>query len=401
MLRPALFQWFRSPKGILLGALLVLALCPEVVWAQRGGGGGGFGGGGGGDFEGDLGAALGARGGRRIRVPLTPEEEARVQELSNSAGELLRNAAPDAASKREALLVEIRKIQNEARLRWETDVPNYKTFAIDQSSSSDAKAFIENIIGNPDGRIRMLQLDNSFLVSGASDQQLAAIQKFLEVVRPPTGDLRIFKLQHASAEGLVVSVAQSVPNVNIAVDQRTNSLIVSANDPSSMEKVLALVRELDQLAVTLDKADSATPGNYKLELVWLTETTNLNPAQTAALRTPDRRLDAAVQELKAAGFRDVMQGGQVRLVTLPDMGFRARSFETLGELAVEGMITISENGKANLHLGGLRVKEADKPGIDVSTSVNLTPGEHLILGIAGTNPENASRRSAFVIRVEK
>lgn len=69
--------------------------------------------------------------------------------------------------------------------------------------------------------------------------------------------MQIIPIKHALAHELAGVVSQSMRvGVNVAVDERTNSLIVSAMDQSQLEQIRVLIEEIDRPAAQREQTDT-------------------------------------------------------------------------------------------------------------------------------------------------
>ncbi len=186
-----------------------------------------------------------------------------------------------------------------------------------------------------------------------------------------------------------------MPDVNVAMDVRTNSLVISADSIESLEMCESLVQRLD------DKPQAEpSKATYKLHLFWLIEAGQAadDQAPSAKSATPDARIVEAVNELEAQGFRNVVQAGHAQIVVRSGGEFRVRSTQSLGELVWEGGITESTVRQVELTLD-IDVQHDSGETTSLMTEVNTQVDHNVVIGIAGVTPQD--RRNAFVIRVEK
>ncbi len=202
---------------------------------------------------------------------------------------------------------------------------------------------------------------------------------------PPERVLQIFPLKYAKAEEmlqLVKALVQEAGTASVAVDQRTNSLVIRGTpalmktvaeliaqfdrpepsppqrqlkvftlmyaDPESVTKLLAKLVESKEARLAADlrtrsivlqappetarivealvlKLDTEVPGPaarpgaaYQVRIVWLAS--GLNPKAEALPAA--KELDPVVKELKRLGIEEVRQVGQMQVNTAPDGQFQ-------------------------------------------------------------------------------
>ena len=113
----------------------------------------------------------------------------------------------------------------------------------------------EDLVGGRQGRVSVTPLvkPNALLLIGWGEA-IAAVKELIAKLDQPVGpntQLRVFRLQHASA-ATVGAAAQEFyggrtglgPSVIVTVDERSNSLVVQAS-PRDLAEVLLLIESLD------------------------------------------------------------------------------------------------------------------------------------------------------------
>ncbi|QDV64973.1 secretin N-terminal domain-containing protein [Crateriforma conspicua] len=145
------------------------------------------------------------------------------------------------------------------RISQETQ-PEIKIIPLTHASSESVASVIlqtsQDLTSGRQGRVSVTPLvkPNALLLIGWGDAVNAIMELTRQLDTPVSADSQsaVFRIQHATAQTVGSTIETFLsgrgtmgPDVNIAVDQRTNSLIVYAS-PRDLQEVAKLVKDLDQ-----------------------------------------------------------------------------------------------------------------------------------------------------------
>ncbi len=150
-------------------------------------------------------------------------------------------------------------IEQLERISQETQ-PEIRVLPLKHASSEAVAAIIEEsneaLVSGRQGRVSVTPLvkPNALLLIGWGDAVTAIVELAQQLDTPVDANTQsaIFRLEHASAQAVSDTIEQFLsgregmgPRASIAIDERTNSLIVYAS-PRDMQEVAKLVKDLDQ-----------------------------------------------------------------------------------------------------------------------------------------------------------
>jgi hypothetical protein len=274
-----------------------------------------------------------------------------------------------------------------------TEVAEIQTFQLRYVDADMAFSVLQTLLADePDVRLAIGD-DNRVIVRG-TQPTLLKIRETLEVLDQAPEDrsvVKVFSLMHSEASRAAELVQQIVGgDVNVAVDVRTNSLVISAPSEVALDKVETLVQILDR------GAEGGRAGiSYNLELFWLIESGDDEEGDSTDAKPVDRRIANAAMELQRHGFVGVKQVGYLSVMVRPGGEFRVRSNESRGQLQMYGELEESGNQQLELKLD-LSISDKNEEIASVMTEFNTRPEHEVVIAIA----RDHDRRSAFVIRVE-
>lgn len=230
----------------------------------------------------------------------------------------------------------------------------------------------------PDVRLTVDPKDNALIAVGSRDAH-AKLKELIETVdvAPDPGaakEVRIFRIANANADELaetLCNMADRYPTTQIAVDARTNSLIVSGTE-EEIEALDDLIEYLDNEA----NGDRQQQSTHQIRVVWLA--TGLEAENTVS--PPD--LAVVVVELSKSGITGLVQVGQVLVCAAPGAEFRLNSAPAFddgtAELMIEGTLEEREGGPhLKLLVSASRVPPANADGPEAATSKGLPGGRRL------------------------
>ena len=277
----------------------------------------------------------------------------------------------------------------------------FTIFHLKNVDAGEVQNVIEVLLGDASG-FRCIAEGKNRLIVAATPKQLDTIQAVLKELDQLRNDevlIKVFALQYTDSSTVALLLQQLVGNVTIAVDARTNS-IVATGSAEDLEVIEAILKRLDmqQRAPRADHFGTFT--SYIFELFWLIEAGDGDDPDAARLRKPDQRIGEAVAELERQGFSEVRQVGHVRVVVKSGGQFRVRSAASLGELEVQGELKQTQEKRLEVLLD-IRISREKSEIASLSTEITTQPDHNVVIGIAGTTPDQPERRSAFVIRVSK
>jgi hypothetical protein len=195
-------------------------------------------------------------------------------------------------------------------------------------------------------------------------------------------ELKIFHLQFIEARNAGATISQVLEgnqNLRLAVDGRTNSLIVSA--PAEQQRQIeALLSELDQRGANTTSDTNALPP-VTVRVIWL-------GSKVQGADVPPG-LEPVVQELGALGITDLSLVGQMMI----NVGDTSKSFGVvcrpqLGDasyqLHFEGIQTDSKDGRPmlNVVIEGHQVANGEEIAniADISATVEAPLNQFIVLG---------------------
>jgi Bacterial type II/III secretion system short domain len=211
--------------------------------------------------------------------------------------------------------------------------------------------------------------------------------------------VEIFPLRYAQVGELIEMLAGMVPDVRIAADTRTNSLV--AQGP---EKSMAEIRSvLERLDVAVSTPRTRLKQNILLEIVWLAEGLSAKDSPYGpAAPAPADDLKPLMKQLEINWrFKNVRQVGRVSVMTLADGEFQVSCSPVFDgnptQMTATGQATVADRDAINLKLklSATGVQVDPRPGspaagepkpklVDLDLTVGARAGTFTVLGVAPT-----------------
>lgn len=278
----------------------------------------------------------------------------------------------------------------------QSDSTRVESFALQRISAKTAAETLKALLTDEPGmRVAADETENRLIVLGNAEQ-LDSVRELLEQLDRPRNDvssIKVFALEHSDAAAAAKVIGQILNDVTLAIDTRSNSLVVSASSEESLDKIELLTQLLDR-----EQQPSRANSSYKIDLFWLIEASDGVPDVEAKTGKPDARIAEAVTELQAQGFKSVVQVGHVHVVVRSSGEFRVSSNESAGYVSWNGKLYEGSDQQLELTLD-LDIEHENGGETELMTEINTHVGHNVVIGITSvTAPRN---RNAFVIRVEK
>lgn len=228
--------------------------------------------------------------------------------------------------------------------------------------------------------------------------------------------VKMFYLKNTSAKQASNLLLAVLPEMALAIDERTNAIVVSGTK-EALASAEALLGELDASPKAAVAADTSQPTarEMQIRIYWLAN--GLAPVEgpgTSSGSQPVVDLQPVVKELENIGIKDLQIVNQTVLRFL-DRPFEAEGSAMLrvGEgsavreypctFEISGSSTAAQGGRIQL---GIRVKTVSpdrekkghtvkEPLVSVNTEVATPPGHFAVLGVSSSH----TLTSAFVIQV--
>jgi hypothetical protein len=242
--------------------------------------------------------------------------------------------------------------------------------------------------------------------------------------RPAPRQLKVFHLERSAARDISTILRQVVgPDepISLAMDERTNTVIVSAPKQETLDVVEALIAKLEQAGAKgpVDPPDryASEPREMRVRVVWLASGPATKPSPDGerheSFSPPPKDLQPVVEELDKLGLGDVVMVSQTVLTASTSGMFRSQG--TVSAPVIDGAHSapceLSING-AGQAADGQRVQlsirvTTEKPDlvlknktnketlVAMETEVATPPGHFVVLGVSPAGPIT----SAFVVQV--
>jgi hypothetical protein len=237
--------------------------------------------------------------------------------------------------------------------------------------------------------------------------------------------IKVFQLRQAAARDIATVLRQVVGTdepISLGIDERTNTVIVSAPKQETLDVVEALVAKLEDAGA---RAPADVPDRYgsepremRVRVVWLASGPGTKPApggeRHESFSAPPKDLQPVVEELEKLGLGDVVMVSQTVLTASTSGNFRSQG-TVWAPVSIEGAhaapCELAINGAGQAAYGeriqlSVRVT-ADKPDlvvrnktnketlVAIETEVATPPGHFVVLGVSPAGPIT----SAFVVQV--
>jgi len=242
--------------------------------------------------------------------------------------------------------------------------------------------------------------EDSILVSGPAEvhQRVKAIIQHLDALRKPdrVAQLRIYALKYAEpheAELLLDSLlSRENEDLRVAVDERTNSVLVAA-PPEQHTTAEALLKALDVPAAA-DHSQAAPETTLRVRVIWLADGFSSDDAPAA------KNLDEVVTELTKLGLEDIRQVGQVMVHTAPNGRFQVGGCPKTDPFSADWRITgklDQQQGTPTLEIEiSANVLPVDAGlSVQLQTDISAPLGHYVVLGVTPVGEYT----SAFVVQV--
>ncbi len=237
---------------------------------------------------------------------------------------------------------------------------------------------------------------NAVLCGIAAGLWLSAATSAVAQEATPQTTLKLYHLKYIDAQeagSVVTQVLKSDDNMRIAVDARTNSLVVSGL-AETLAQIEGLLQSLDQ-----EHVDRATtkPGlpPVQVRIFWLVSSERANPLP--------ERLQPVAAELESLGITDLRLAGQMAV----NVGKANRPFSVSGrqlvdnhpyKLQFDGVLTMGERGVPNLEAsiayGSARDEDDARMG-SIDTAIEAPLNQFVVLGSTDVGLTN----SVFVLQL--
>ncbi len=254
---------------------------------------------------------------------------------------------------------------------------------------------------------------NSLIVSASAQQQeeVEALIEKLDI--PPArdvareGEIRVFALVNAEARDVAEVITTLLgPDEKIAVDERTNSILVQGTQ-GTLLVIDAILTRLDETAARdLKKRGPGT--TFQVRVVWLA-----NGLSDDDAAEPSADLKDVLDPLRLMGVKDLRQVGQVIVNTTPDGQFQVRCSPVLNQrssdLEITGEFdTRQETPTLRIQLSANQTEEVPqtdprrKPStgktktlVDLTTVIAAPLGHYVVLGVAPVE----KMTSVFIVQI--
>ena len=280
-----------------------------------------------------------------------------------------------------------------------------RVFELAHRSAADAGEILYGVFPDQND-LRFVVGGEMRLIVAAKSGMLDRVTEVLEVLDQPEQEradprtVKIMRLSNTEARAAGDLIVQLVPSVEIAVDERTNSLILSTEDESQALTVEAILMKLD--AAEPESVDRSTT-TYQIDLFWMVESSGEDTGEDEPTGlTPDPRLKGVVAELTEQGFQHLQLWGQARVAAKSEAKFRLTSSNTIGYVDASGTLLDANDGQVVVSLNmNVFPHASDKRHAqgELDTEIVTKLDHNVVLGIAGATGDD--RRSAFVVRVER
>lgn len=241
------------------------------------------------------------------------------------------------------------------------------------------------------------------------------IAELLDVIDQPAESQALTKILHPRKSQVtdlakMVSQLPGGERLRVAIDRRTNSLILSGSK-QELEVVEELIETLDSLDGTHEpSAPDEVERDWLVRLVWL-----IDGDDDAGRTLPDdlkTNLQPVLVELKKYGFTKLKLGSQVFVQVTPNGRFDAQGNASLGEqpyrLTLEGELADAKQGSSTLQVS---IAAQEIPAVPVvgrggfagpsganaslTATVRTRPGHFVVLGVTPMKDWS----SVFVLQV--
>lgn len=212
----------------------------------------------------------------------------------------------------------------------------------------------------------------------------------------PPRTIQMFRLANARAAQMVEVLESVVKEGRLAVDERTNSILLMA-DPETTRIVSALVEKLDSQETKAPPAQADRPRSLQVRLIWLV--TGLQDERAP----PAKDLEPVLKELSALGIEGL------RVVSNALVNIRSNEFQLQGTPQLQGPVRLAASGtfrwtanepqptaRVSIQVQSVRPdpqRSADL--VSLSTTIDAPFGQFVVLGAAPMG----EMTSVFVLQI--
>jgi hypothetical protein len=283
---------------------------------------------------------------------------------------------------------------------------HFYSFSLKHASPDAVVPIIKDVVNG----VTVVKVGPHSIIVGATRLQAEKVRGFIESVDVAASEspqlVRIFFLKYARAVQAFDVLTSLDVEANITVDERTNSIVASANE-EVFATIEAVLQALDR-PVSPGDSQSAEDGEGRdlfVRVVWVID--------GSTLRSNSPPLGGALEsiktELEQVGITDPRVAGQLIVRT-----GGARQFRAAGRAIVGGPCSLMTSGETrfvsggNVHLqialnassekeGWTNPEEGSHIQLNLETEIQSPLGHLVILGAAPTG----SATSAFVIQIRE
>jgi hypothetical protein len=279
-----------------------------------------------------------------------------------------------------------------------------RVYALKYLNAEDAVSSLSGILQGPIGvQVTADPRTNALIVSAPPDQH-ARIREVLTLIdvpatsKPPAEPvIQSIHLKNAPASATVKVLQQLSLDVTVAVDERTNTLLLSG-EPVALDVAKGIIQQLDVPQPGAQPCESC-----QVRVVWL--------VSNAELPAPPPDMKDVIDELASMGIKDLKLAAQSVVRTVSDGKFTIQATPAafpFCTLEIQGAIQEMKSEQTHLDLTldarGLQAPPSGPvpvPGpakanlVSIRTAIIAPAGHKVVLGVAPIG----TCTSAFVVQV--
>ncbi|MFC1757814.1 secretin N-terminal domain-containing protein [Planctomycetota bacterium] len=217
----------------------------------------------------------------------------------------------------------------------------------------------------------------------------------------PPKQLKAFNLKHADAElaaGVLTTLVESNAPFRAAIDERTNSLLISASK-DSMSVIEKLIEVIDRESGNMSRGNGEQKEtSYRVHIDWLLTTDRGQPVPAKLKEVELELQNHGIEGLQLAAATMASVQASIN----PEFQLSCSPLEDEIRLEINGTFVPSDGGNPGLEIEITAIQQREgsrnsaKPLAHVSTSVSARVGHPVVLAVAPI--EGVS--SVFVVTVE-